>query len=187
MNLDTVEMLSIDQRSIAKLLKLLKNGGDVKCRINKIMDNISWKLGREPNMISCEKVVRVDVIAESILNMDLINTPFAYYIVEVVDTSFSECVIAYNNVHNNVHNATHNAAHNATYIDTAFEPALETTSKSQFIGACICSEDDFTSIKINCYTFIDWLNGQDLFTNKFMKKITIVNALDTIVHIKVEV
>jgi hypothetical protein len=175
MNLDAIEMLSIDQRSIANLLKLLK-GGSAQCQLNKMMDNISWRLGKEPNMILRGKVSKVDVVAESILSMDLINAPFAYYIVEVVDgiTGNSLCNAPYSIESENIESV----------ISSSL---LSATSKSQFVGACICAENELVSMKINCYIFIDCLNAQDLFTNKFMKKITIVGTADSVVHIRIVV
>ena len=153
MNPDVVEMTSIEHKSIAKLLKILNEEGksaDGLCSLNKIMNNISWKLGHEPNMVLGGKILPPDVVAISILDLPLVNRGFAYYVVEITDGS-----------------------------------AVEDSSSYQYLGACICQDGGFVMQKISCYTFIDWLNEQDLsFVDKVVKKMSIYCTADSIIYIR---
>lgn len=84
----TVEMLSIDNRTIAQLLKKMQNDPLPKNKrpnINKMMHNISWIIGNEPEMILNGKVSKCDVVAESILELPFIYADLECIIVEISD------------------------------------------------------------------------------------------------------
>jgi hypothetical protein len=83
LNTDDVEFVPISQKSIGKLLKILSSEDNICPAVNKIMENISWRIGVEPQIILCGKVMDVDVVARTILETPIINHAFAYYLVEL--------------------------------------------------------------------------------------------------------
>jgi hypothetical protein len=86
--MNDVEVYNIEQSSIARILQSLAaasrdvNTRDVP-RLNKIMDNIHWKVGSDPLMILRGTISKADVIAESILELPLVSREFVYYIAEL--------------------------------------------------------------------------------------------------------
>jgi hypothetical protein len=86
-----VEIVSIDHRSVAKILKIInKNSANqtesrTGYKLNKMMNNILWELGKEPYMIIKGVVMPLDVVANSILDLPLIKSEHAYYIAEIID------------------------------------------------------------------------------------------------------
>jgi hypothetical protein len=164
MNLNVIEMVSIDHKSTAKLLHTLsrncsnkssRNGNNGRANhytINKMMDNICWFLGSEPDMVLNGKVTPPDIVAQSILDLPLVCGAFAYYIIEIVNSSVQSS------------SESNESSENAK-DDSEKDKSPGEVSSSQYIGACITFGEEFVAQEISCYLFIDWLNIQDTTVN----------------------
>lgn len=211
MNLNVIEMVSIDHKSTAKLLQILdkhdpgrskfaeiaygndrRSTGHGKYIVNKMMENICWFLGHEPDMVLNGKVTTPDAVAQSILDLPLICGAFAYYIIELVDSSVDEdnssesSESSSNSSENNSSNENSSeSSKNSNNNDKTQNAKVKKPQSSQYIGACITLGEEFVAQEISCYLFIDWLNIQDTnLTNRQVKKVEVVTAFDTIIHIR---
>lgn len=152
----TVDMMYIDDATIAKLLGKMSSGEHPV--MNEMMHNINWVLGNEPEMILGGKISPCDVVAESILEL-----PFIY--------NNLECIIV-------------EISHAERYHEDSPETLQKIDKKTSiYLGFVFICGKKIVMSQLSCYEFIDWINDQKI--SGTVSKIYIASSGAGAAHIKI--